>query len=370
MKPREITRREFLRTSAGIAAGAVVASLPLPEFVKGSKVSFAAERPVVSIVKIERDNMGIAVEKAIDLIGGIERVAAGKDRIMLKPNLVNAMTTATTKREVVKALAQTMRRAGKEVVIGEGSAAANKFNVDPVTKVVYRTKKRELIDHMQQYIFDQLGYTDLSLSMGLPLINLHSGDFAEAEVPNGFVFDKIILHRSLTEIDLLCSVPMMKTHALAAVTLGMKNLVGLFPGPIYYAPRAYMHDIAVRAESSAAAACVIDMMRANKLGLVVVDASTAMEGQGPSSGTLVKMDLIIAGTNPVATDMVAAAVMGIGAEEVPTFAWANKAGMGPTSLEDIEVRGERLEGVKRTFARPKIYTWESISKTWAYQEIV
>jgi uncharacterized protein (DUF362 family) len=42
-------------------------------------------------------------------------------------------------------------------------------------------------------------------------------------VPGGFVFDKISLHKSLAEVDLLCSVPMMKTHQLATVTLGMKN---------------------------------------------------------------------------------------------------------------------------------------------------
>ena len=57
------------------------------------------------------------------------------------------------------------------------------------------------------------------------------------------------------------------------------------------------------------AGAVIDIVRA-QLGLVVIDASMAMEGNGPESGDLVKMDLIIAGTNPLATDMVGANIVG------------------------------------------------------------
>jgi uncharacterized protein (DUF362 family) len=111
------------------------------------------------------------------------------------------------------------------------------------------------------------------------------------------------------------------------------------------------------------------MVRANKLGLVVIDASTAMEGQGPSDGKSVKMDLIIAGTNPLAADMVGASLMGFGIEEIPTFAWANKAGMKPARLDEIEVRGEKLDSVRRKFARPQVFPWASIRNLWGVKEI-
>jgi desulfoferrodoxin (superoxide reductase-like protein) len=124
-----------------------------------------------------------------------------------------------------------MQRAGKEVSIGEGSAAAPNFNVRGAT--IFRTRKREILDPMQRYVFEQLGYADLAKTLHVPLINLHSGELVEVAVPGGFVFDKITLHKCLTEIDMLCSVPMMKTHQLATVTLGMKNLIGTFPGTIY-----------------------------------------------------------------------------------------------------------------------------------------
>jgi uncharacterized protein (DUF362 family) len=162
---------------------------------------------------------------------------------------------------------------------------------------------------------------------------------------------------------------MMKTHGLAQVTLGMKNLIGLYPGGEYYSVRGLMHDLASKVEESGTAVAIVDMVRANKLGLVVVDGSTAMEGQGPSFGNLVKMNLIITGTNPLATDIVSASIMGFEPSEVPTFVWANKSGMKPTKIDEIEVRGERLDAVKRKFVRPQIYPWAAIRDWWGAQEI-
>lgn len=364
MQHKEFSRREFLRTSIAAGAGAIAGFRTLPPL-------FADEKPVVSVVKIKNGNIAYAVEKSIDLIGGIKTVTSGKEQIMLKPNLASSDQRATTKPDVIKALAQLMRRSGKEVLIGEGSAAAVGFNVkfQDQMPVVYRTKKRELLDNMQQYVFDQLGYSDLAKSLKVPLVNLHSGDMSEVKVPNGFVFDKITLHKSLTDIDLLCSVPMMKTHGLAQVTLGMKNLIGVYPGTVYYAVRGKMHDVAAEVEESGTAGPIVDMVRANKLGLVVVDGSMAMEGQGPSRGTLVKMDLIIAGTNPLATDIVTSHLMGFEPKDIPTFTWANKAGMRPTNLDEIEIRGERSDSVRRNFARPMIYRWRDISGWFGAQEI-
>lgn len=353
MEPHRISRRGFLLAGAA-AAGANARAMPAP-------------KPVVSVVRIKNDKVAMAVEEAIDLLGGIRDVTRGKDTVMLKPNLVSSQATCTTKPEVVRTIAQLMQRAGKQVSIGEGSAAAPNFNVFGTQ--VCRTRKREILDPMQRYVFDQLGYTELARTLRVPLVNLHSGDMVEIALPGAFVFDKLTIHKSLAEVDLLCSVPMMKTHTLATVTLGMKNLIGAYPGTVYQAVRGHVHDMTSEVEPSGTAAAIVDMVRANKLGLVVVDASMAMEGDGPSMGPLVKMDLIVAGTNPLAADIVAASLMGFEAREVPTFAWANKAGMRPASLDEIEVRGETVERARRPFAKPQLYAWKSIRGNWGSKEI-
>jgi uncharacterized protein (DUF362 family) len=103
--------------------------------------------------------------------------------------------------------------------------------------------------------------------------------------------------------------------------------------------------------------------------LVVVDGSTAMEGDGPSEGPLVQMNVIIAGTNPLATDMVAANVMGFEPDEIPTFVCANKIGMQPHSLAEIEIRGETIASVQRQFKRPTISSWNTVRYFWGVKEI-
>lgn len=356
MKGKEFSRREFLRTSIGVTVGAMAGFSSL-------KPLFCAEKPVVSVVKIENDKIGFAVEKSIDLLGGIESITKGKERIMLKPNLVMPDPRNVTKPDVIKALVQLMKGAGKDVSIGEGSAAAGPNFRPEIFGNVCRTKDIETLNNIQQIVFDRLGYSDLAKSLKTPLVNLHTGEMSKVKIPNGFVYKEISLHHSLTETDLLCSVPMMKTHGLASVTLGMKNLIGVYPGQVYGTVRSAVHSEASKVEKSGTASAIVDMVQANKLGLVVVDASTAMQGQGPSvqaGGQLTKMDLIIAGTNPLATDMATAYIMGFQPEEVSTFFWAWKAGMTPMDLNGIEIRGEKLNDVKRTFLRPTVYPWEAI----------
>lgn len=348
----QLHRREFLLAGSALLSGAIASAKP---------------KAVVSVVRIRNDNVAFAVERAIDLLGGMKRIPKHVDTVMLKPNLVSAAPFMTTKPAVVRTLAEMMKQAGKDVSIGEGSAAAPGFNV--VNGATFRTRRPDILDPMQKYVFEQLGYSELASALHIPLVNLHCGAMVDVPVPGAFVFDKITLNRSLAEVDLVCSVPMMKTHQLATVTLGMKNLIGAFPGTVYQSVRGHMHDIASKVEPTAASAVVVDMMRANKLGLTVIDGSMAMEGNGPSFGKLVKMDLIIAGTDPVATDMVAASVMGFDAAEVPTFSWAAKAGLGPTALDQIEIRGERLDTVRRQFQKPQVVSWNSIRPYWAQKEI-
>ena len=349
MTHKTISRREFVVTgfvgTLGIASG----------------FTLYDPAPVVSVVKIKDDNIGYAVEEAIDLLGGMKKITRNKHRIMLKPNLVTPDPRCTTNPEVIKALAVLMKNAGKEVSIGEGSAAAQGFNV--IEETLYHTKDPKVLDPMQQHVFDQLGYTEMAKSLNVPLINLHSGELVEVEVSDGLVFDRISVHKSLTDIDLLCSVPMMKTHVLATVTLGMKNLIGLYPGSEYCSVRSCLHNTSLENDSPGIAFEILDMVRACPPGLIVIDGSTAMEGNGPTEGELVKTDMIIAGTNPLATDMVAARIMGFEKTEVPTFTKAIESGMKPSSLDEIEIRGEKVGNVQLALKKPEIVPWADI-KSW------
>jgi uncharacterized protein (DUF362 family) len=183
------------------------------------------------------------------------------------------------------------------------------------------------------------------------------------------MLQKLTLHKSLSDIDMLCSVPMMKTHVLATVTLGLKNVIGLYPGTAYCSVRSCVHTEAEEGGSKGVAFEIIDMARANKMGLTVIDGSMAMEGDGPSGGKLVKTDLIIAGTSPLAADMIAAAIMGFEPSEIPHFNLAHESGMHPFTLDEIEIRGLQINNVRRSFERPYIIPFSQIRDFWGVKEV-
>jgi uncharacterized protein (DUF362 family) len=355
-------RRDFLKKSMSALAMLAIPSA-LYSFASGQDKT----NSIVSIVRISNERIDLAVEKAIDLLGGISTVTTGKNRIMLKPNLVSDDPNCTTKPAVIRTLAKMMQGAGKEVLIGEGSAAASGINAD--AKGIYFTRKPELLDKLQQQVFDKLGYTDLAKELGISLVNLHTGPMADVLVPGAHYYKKLTLHKSLTDIDLLCSVPMMKTHVLATVTLGLKNVIGLYPGSAYCSVRSCVHTEAEQGGSPGIAYEILDMVKANKMGLTVIDGSTSMEGEGPSNGKLVKTDLIIASTNPLAADMVAAATMGFEPREIPVFSVAHTSGMHPLTLDEIEIRGEPVENVKRVFARATVFPWHNIQNWFGAKEV-
>jgi uncharacterized protein (DUF362 family) len=63
------------------------------------------------------------------------------------------------------------------------------------------------------------------------------------------------------------------------------------------------------------------------------------------------MDLVIAGTDPVAVDAVGAAVMGIPPISVKHLRLAERKGLGTCHLEQITVLGESIDKVARKFSR-------------------
>ena len=145
----------------------------------------------------------------------------------------------------------------------------------------------------------------------------------------------------------------------------MKNMMGAYPGSVYGAPLCKVHDLASKLEPQGTAPAVVDIVRATKPGLTVVAGVVGKEGGGRDPWWLwprdsVVLNLIIAGTNPLATDMVAARVMGFEPEEVPTFEWAWKAGMEPSSLDEIDVRGADLSSVTRKFERASNVPYSSL----------
>ena len=84
-----------------------------------------------------------------------------------------------------------------------------------------------------------------------------------------------------------------------------------------------------------------------KTHLAIIDA---LEG-GDGRGNWVRLDTLIGGRNPVATDTVACQMAGITAIEHETFRLCAEYGLGPCDMEQIEVVGEEREDVSFNLER-------------------
>ncbi|MFO0910623.1 MAG: DUF362 domain-containing protein [Isosphaeraceae bacterium] len=92
---------------------------------------------------------------------------------------------------------------------------------------------------------------------------------------------------------------------------------------------------------------LVALARATRPHLSVVDGFVAMHREGPRHGTPIKMGTVIAGTDPVAVDAVATAVMGFDPRRIGYLVYADLAGIGIADLDAIEVVGEPIAGVRR-----------------------
>jgi uncharacterized protein (DUF362 family) len=198
-------------------------------------------------------------------------------------------------------------------------------------------------------IYQRLGYPDrLNVYPRVRLLDFGDGDMVEAEMSHDDpIFSRYWLHRELLEADAFVSVAKMKAHASMGVTLCIKNLFGWTPPAIYGYPRMYLHDRLIRLPRVLA-----DLALHFRPVLNVVDGMVALN-KSEWHGEALRPGVIVAGTNVVATDSVAARVMCVnpGADypAEPFYYRRNaiklaaEAGLGPIVPNEIEILGPRPE---------------------------
>ncbi len=283
--------------------------------------------PKVSIVRGTKEPDAEAVlglvRRAVDLVGGIDSVVAKGDTVALKPNVVTGKLSGrgvTTDPRIIEALVKLAFEGGAgEVLIVEGSG--------------YGTPTSEALELS--------GMVEVAERNGVSVIDVDEDDVVEVEVPDPLILDKIPVSRSFYEADVRVNVPVMKTHDQMLMTLGMKNMKGVIQKP----SKRLFHRIGL-------AKAIVDLNRAVPLDLTVVDAIHAMEGLGPSFGEIVEMDMVMASTDVYSLDVIGAQVMGFAPGEVEYLKLAAKKGLVSLHGTGIEVVGEPVASVARSFKWP------------------
>jgi len=145
------------------------------------------------------------------------------------------------------------------------------------------------------------------------------------------------LPKTLIDTDLLVNVPVMKTHEVTLYTGAIKNLFGCLPSNRRILLHPHLDEI------------LVDLIRILGDQVILMDATTGMEGNAPAKGIPVEMNLLLAGFDPLSVDDVATRIMCINKEEVRHLMLAQET-LGQRG--DLIIVGEPIQNVARTFRLP------------------
>ena len=268
-------------------------------------------------VKIFRAKNGISeiLKEAVDDSG-----LRGKQKIFVKPNMSHPeyLPGVVTCPQLLGELVSLLRDGSKEVIVGE----SNGFNY-PCNSA-----------------FEKTGIETAVKKAGGSVINLSEDKVVKVKFPtNNTPLKELFLPKTVLDADAVVDLPLMKTHEFAMYSGAIKNLFGCVPSNkrIYLHP--YLPEVFYRLYS------------VFKPQLTVMDARVGIEGNGPTKGKPVKMDLMLTSNDALAIDITATEIMELDWKQTYLNYIAKKTGL---QTEAIMVKGLQVNEVMHKFEPPRI----------------
>jgi uncharacterized protein (DUF362 family) len=314
----KIDRRRFIGSAAGVAATTAVATdWSWPKH----SVSYRRPRSFVAIL-----NAAEYSEKTETLLmEGLRlfRFSLRGKTVLLKPNLVEDLPgPVNTNANIIGAAARCFLRLGAtRVVIGEGPG---------------HQRDTELV-------VQAAGLKPHLAERRIEFVDLNRDELAKVKLKANYSgLGELWLPRTVLDSDFVVSMPKVKTHHWAGVTLSLKNMFGIVPGMKYGWPKNLLHWHGIH-ES------ILDICATEPIHFVIADGITAMEGNGPLQGTARELGRIVLAADPVAADATCARLMGFDPHRVQHLSEGGRF-LGNLRADRITMLAERMEGPIRPFA--------------------
>ena len=265
-----------------------------------------------------------AIRALVEQMGGMGRFVRPGERIVLKANLLRAAppeSAICTHPAVVEAVAKLVKEAGGTPVICDSPGGA--LHKEAVLRSLY----------------EKTGMAAAAAAAGAEL-SMDSST-RTVSLPEGKVLRQAEIITPVAEADGVIDLCKMKTHVLMSMTGAVKNLFGVIPGLSKVGYHATHPDHATFAD------VLLDLTGYVKPRLSLMDGILAMEGDGPgSSGTPRQAGLLLASANPLALDTAAGAIMNLPRQDNPVLLAAERRGLTPCRMEDVELIGGTVEELR------------------------
>lgn len=266
-----------------------------------------------TVVIAKSSDVSRAVENALNLIGGLEKVVSDYPSILIKPNFCGGVPGergSHTSVAVLEVLLELLSPFKKKLFIGEADGSFN----------------------WADQVFSSLSIHDLAKRYGAQVVNLSKGPSLELTVPQPLSLKTVRVSRLLMECAII-SVAALKTHPWTGVTFSMKNMYGA----VYEQEKALLH--------AGLDKNIVDITKVVRPNLCLVDGIYAVKRGGFKYGVWVgyppeKMDLIVAGYDPVATDVVCTGLLGRDPRQTNYIELAAAQKLGFNDPSQIEVKTE------------------------------
>lgn len=269
------------------------------------------------------DNLAKVIGQGLVELGLDLSFAKGKS-ILLKPNLVEPSRKAphiNTHPKFVQAVIEVFRQwDAREVFVAEGQGHCRDTD----------------------YVLEQSGLGAILNEADAEFVDLNHDEIFDRDNALGVTkLETLHLPASLKRADVIVSLPKMKTHHWAGVTLSMKNLFGVMPGICYGWPKNVLHYQEIPRS-------ILDIFATVKPHLAIIDGIIGMEGDGPIMGSPKNAGVIIMGKDLPAVDSTAARIMDIDPFRIKYLEYADTR-LGHVNAARIHQRGESIDSVKQRF---------------------
>ena len=264
--------------------------------------------------------------RLLEPLGSIGAFVKSGERVLIKPNMLSAKppgAAVTTHPEVLRAVIELVQSVGAVPLVGDSPG------IDTLRGVARKSGMLAVIEEC-----------------GVELV-----EFSKTrEVMTDGVFKRFEVAAEYLEADKVINLPKLKTHEMMTLTCGVKNIFGILVGaakPAWHLQAGHDRDLFARA--------LIELYQIRPPDLTIVDAITAMEGDGPGSGDPCHVGLLLAGANAIAVDVVAAEIAGMPKKLLFVERQAEKLSLDGWKRESIETVGLNIESLQiRPFRLPPL----------------